>query len=112
MEIAPSSVQTIPREAESAELRGLADRASELASIAKPHLGNGEEGSIRAFVDIASMCVEEVVISTRDAILDGWTIALQTTWITPVTVAFVVSIFAYAALPDALRVIKVEVGVA
>lgn len=58
------------------------------------------------------MSEEEVVVSTGDTILDSWTIALQTTWIAPVTVTLVVMIFAHAALPDTLRVIKVEVGVA
>lgn len=57
------------------------------------------------------MSVEEVVISTRDTILNSWTIALQATRITPITVTFVISILAHTALPHTLRIIKVEVGI-
>lgn len=105
MEVAPSTIQTIPREAESAELRGLADRTSELARIAKPHFRIGKEGSVRAFIDIASMFVEIVVVSTRNTVLDSWTIALQATWITPITVPFIIRIFVDTALPDTLGII-------
>lgn len=109
--IAPSSIQIISWEAESAKLRRSAFAASKLAPHTNSFIDVGKVGGTGTFIPITNIIRNVVAQPTRYAVLGSGPIAFIATGIAPIASPVFVSVFVITALVDTPRLVKHEVGV-